>query len=444
MTPPVDLSDIRALLVSHLDNAGIARVKMLPSHKIAGASAKGTTVSLSAGMLFSVDDHVNSTEALDATVGDLRGIPDMEAVAMLDAESGLAWAPTDLYALDGTPHPTCQRSALRRTAARAASMGYELSVGFEMEFTLFRGTKTAPELAHAGPGYSTRVALELEAWHLDTLDALTAAGVPVEQLHPEYGDGQLELSLAPRDPVRAVDDFLLARIVITRTALAHGLLVSFAPVPVVGIVSNGCHIHLSARRDGRNVFAAPDSPNGFSDEAGWMIAGILERLDEGVALHGGSVLSFERLKPHNWAGAYVCWGPGNREAALRFMAGYAGYEDQQSNIEVKCPDPAANHYLSATALIATALDGVERRLPLPPAVLVEPGLLDDADRAAARVRPFPTYLGAALDLLEASEYFRNLFGDLAFGAYLATRRHEWEAYGSTDPSALAALLRWRY
>jgi len=28
-----------------------------------------------------------------------------------------------------------------------------------------------------------------------------------------------------------------------------------------------------------------------------------------------------RLQPGNWAGAYVCWGTENREAALRFVVG---------------------------------------------------------------------------------------------------------------------------
>jgi glutamine synthetase len=444
MNAPVDPTEVRALIVSHLDNAGIARVKMLPADKIASAGVKGTTISLSVGMLFSVDDHVNSTAALDATVGDLRGIPDMSALAMLDAGSGLAWAPTDLYGLDGLPHASCQRSALRRVTASAAEAGLEVVVGFEMEFTLFRGTPAEPVLAHVGPGYSTRVLLEHEAWHLDTLTALAQAGVPVEQLHPEYGDGQFELSLAPRSPVRAVDDYLLARVVITRTALAHGYLVSFAPVPVVGSVANGCHIHLSALHEGRNVFFDSHSDSGMDVLGERMTAGILARLDEGIALHGGSVLSFERLRPHNWAGAYVCWGPGNREAAVRYMAGYAGYGAQQSNIEVKCPDPAANHYLSVTALIASALEGVSQELPLPQAVLVEPGLLSEDSLAEAGGRLFPQDLGAALVMLDGSAFFRGVFGDLAVDAYLATRRHEWEVYGTVDPEVVAAAVRFRY
>ncbi|GGL99100.1 glutamine synthetase [Nakamurella endophytica] len=442
--PLVDSSRIRALAVAHLDNAGISRLKLLPQHKVSSAGSKGATMSLSVGMLFSVDDHVNSVPELDATVGDLRAVPDMSAVALLDEQRGLAWAPADIRSLDGSPHSTCQRSLLAAVDARARQAGLDFLVGFEIEFTLFTGTKAAPVLAHTGPGYGMLPFLELESWHLDLLDALAIAGVPAEQLHPEYGPGQLELSLAPRPAVRAVDDYVLARQVITRVSQAHGLLVSFAPVPVVGAIANGCHVHLSATRDGRPVFHDPGQPTGFSPEAGHLVAGVLEHLDEGVALLGGSTLSFERLRPHNWAGAYVCWGTGNREAAVRYMPGAAGFGGEQSNIEIKCVDPAANQYLAVAALMGSALDGLDRRLPLPAEVQVEPGTLGEAERAAGRVRPFPPDLGAALQLLAGSPFFAELLGPVLHSSYCAVRQHDWETFGTRPPADVAAAVRWRF
>jgi glutamine synthetase len=297
----VVVDDIRALMISHIDNAGISRVKIAPQHRVRSALTKGSTISLSVGMLLAIDDHATSTPSIDPTIGDLRGIPDEAALAWIDRERGLAWAPSDLYGLDGAPHPTCQRSALKRIVRDA---GFDFLVGMELEFTLFRGTKDDPEVAHLGPGYGTLPFFELESWHLDLLDALQVAGVPVEQLHPEYEDGQVELSLAPRDPVRAVDDYVLARMIVTRVALQHGLLVSFAPVAVFGGVSNGCHIHLSAVSGdgGSNIFYDPERDSGMTIEAEHMIGGIVSNLVDGLVLLGGSTLSFERLKPHNWAG----------------------------------------------------------------------------------------------------------------------------------------------
>ena len=70
MNGSVGFDDIRALLVSHIDNAGISRVKVLPHRRLLSASTHGATVSHSVGLLFSVDDHLNATEALDPVVGD--------------------------------------------------------------------------------------------------------------------------------------------------------------------------------------------------------------------------------------------------------------------------------------------------------------------------------------------------------------------------------------
>lgn len=444
MNRAVRFDDIRALLVAHIDNAGISRVKVLPHRRLLSASTHGVTVSNSVGFLFSVDDHLNATAALDPVVGDLRGIADTSSMALLDAESGLAWAPADLYALDGSVHPTCTRSALRRVVDDAHDARLGFSIGFELECTVFRGTPHDLATATSGPGYSTRAVVEVEGFAMAALAALDFAGVPVEQMHPEFGNGQLEFAFAPRDPLAAVDDLALARIVLTRVAQAHGLLISFAPVPIVGGATNGCHVHLSATREGRNLFAEPTAAHGVSEDGGRMIAGILDRLEEGVALLGGSVLSFERLRPHTWAGADICWGPANREAAIRFVRGQAGMGAEQSNIEVKPVDGSANPYLAVAAIIAAALDGLERGARLPEPVHVDPSTLTSAERRAAGIRPLPADLGSALHRLGSSEFYRGVFGDVLLDAYVATRQHEWEAYGEMQPEAVADVVRWRY
>ncbi|MGC5586133.1 hypothetical protein ACPYOC_17575 [Ornithinimicrobium sp. W1665] len=435
---------VSALLVAYIDNAGLARSKVLPRARLDTAAAGGATISRSVASLLAVDDAVLSTPNIDAAIGDLRCIPDLGALAVLDAERGLAWAPSDLCRLDGAPDPICQRTALKDVLATAEVAGFDFTVGFELEFSVFRGTKDDPVLAHAGPGYGNTPFIELEAFHLDLLEALAAAGVPVSQLHPEYGNGQLEVSLEPADPVTAADQFLLARLVIARTAQAHGLLVSFSPVPVPGEATNGCHIHLSARRDGRNVFHDPNSPTGIGVAGEHMIAGVLAHVGDTVALLGGSVLSFTRLRPHSWAGSYICWGKGNREASVRYMAGQQGREDAQANMELKVADAAANPYLAVAAFLAMALDGVDKDLTLSPEITVDPDTLTEAERAERGVRTFSPDLGQALVALESSELVTRTFHPLLLEAYLTVRRHEWTTYGRMVAEEVAARLRFRY
>lgn len=444
MTTGVNTDDIRAIMVTYVDHAGISRIKVVPGRRLASLERSGATASLSAATLFSTDDYPISTPALDAAIGDVRVMPDLERLVMLDPDAGLAWAPSDLRGLDGSPFPTCTRSALRQVSDEAKKAGLEVLIGLELEFSLFRGTKDDPELAHSGPGYGVLPFLELEALHLELLAEMERCGVPVEQVHPEYGNGQLELSFAPREPLTAVDDFILARTIVARVCLRHGFLVSFAPLPTPGESTNGLHIHMSATRDGRNVFHEPDAANGIAPEGAQMIAGVLASLGESIALLGGTTTSFARLQPHNWAGAYICWGDGNREAAVRLMRGFAGSENAQANIEVKCADGSSNLYLAVAAVLSAALRGTAESLALPIGVDAEPGSLSDEQRSELGVLPFAENLVTALDGLEASSFYRSVFGDVLLDNYIAVRRHDWATYGELPLDDAATASRWHY
>jgi glutamine synthetase len=440
----MDLQHVRALVISTLDNAGVSRVKVLPGPQVEGAFLSGCGVSVSVGALLAVDDHVTRSSQIDPIVGDLRGMPDRSAVAVVDKASGLAWVPADLVDLQGTPYPTCPRTALKRVAADWVSAGLEVSVGFELEFTVFGGTDDAPMFAHSGPGYAAGAFLQLEAWHLEVLSALVEAGVPVEQIHPEYGQGQVEIALAPRNPVRAVDDYLLARFIVSRVSRRHGLRASYAPITDSGTATNGCHIHFSARNKDGNLFHDAAAATRMGPAGENMTAGILGRLAESVALLGGSALSLARLQPQQWAGSFICWGTGNREAAIRFVPGLKGYEDRQSNIEVKCCDGSANQYLAVAALLAAALDGLRRQLRLPAEVTVDPGILDEAERKRLDIKAFPPDMFTALDDLDGSSFLHAALGHELVDAYVAVRRGEAERFAKLEREAVIAALRWRY
>ncbi|MFE5839245.1 hypothetical protein [Arthrobacter sp. NPDC056493] len=440
----LDLQQVRALVISCLDNAGVSRVKVLPATKVEDAFHNGCGVSVSVGVLLAADDHVTRSSGIDPIVGDLRGMPDRSGVAVIDKASGLAWAPADLVDLHGAPYPTCQRTALKRVVAEWAAAGLEVSAGFELEFTVFSGTQDAPVLAHSGPGYGAAAFLQLEAWNLDVLASLVEAGVPVEQIHPEYGRGQVEIALAPRNPVQAVDDYLLARFIVARVSRRHGLLVSYAPIADSTTATNGCHIHFSARNVDGNVFYDAAAVTQMSPAGESMIAGVLARLAESSSLLGGSALSLARLQPQQWAGSFICWGTGNREAAVRFVPGLKGYEDKQSNVEVKCCDGSANQYLAVAAILASALEGFREQQQLPAEVTVDPGTLSEAERERADIRAFAPDMLTALDGLDGSSFLRTALGHDVVDSYVAVRRGEAGRFARLDREAVIAALRWRY
>ena len=316
-------------------------------------------------------------------------------------------------------------------------------MAYEVEFTVFTGNYTEP--AHAGPGYGLRPWLQLEEFGRALLSALASAGVEVEQLHPEYGPGQLEISMAPRSPVAAADQYVLARLVIERTARQHGLTVSFAPKTVPGAIGNGAHLHFSATRDGRSIFAGGTGPHGLTRDGEAMIGGLVAHLPEAAGLLAPSVISYARLVPGLWSGAYACWGLENREASVRFIRGDRGGPGSAANVEVKCIDGASNPYLAAAAVLAMALAGLAG------------GLAARRARRAATRRPWPPPRGsrpgshrlpdslpAALTLLAGSALLRSALGSAVVDCLVAVRRYEADRYGDLPEDERIALLVSRY
>ena len=146
------------------------------------------------------------------------------------------------------------------------------------------------------------------------------------------------------------------------------------------------------------------------------------------------------MQPGHWAGAYVCWGTENREAAVRFLVGGPS-NPQGANVEVKVIDPSANPYLATAAMLGLALDGIQRNLTLPPEVTVDPASLTDAQREAAGIAELPSDQADALDALDQSSLLRGILGDEPVDAVVAVRRYEQQNYGDLTPDELAEKFR---
>jgi glutamine synthetase len=318
-------------------------------------------------------------------------------------------------------------------------------MAFETEFTLFRPDGQGGwTFAHEGPGYGLRALIDTEAFAAELLAAMEEAGLGTELLHPEYAAGQMEVSVAPAPPVAAADRLVLTRLLIARTARRQGLRASFAPVIVPGDVGNGCHLHFSAESDGVPLFGGGGGRCGMTARGEHLVAGLVAAVGEMAGLLAPSALSFTRLVPGHWSGAYACWGVENREAAVRFIEGTLSSRPGSANCELKCMDHAANPYLAAAAVIAATQDGLQRALPLPDPVGEAPDSIPEAERQRRGILRLPTDLGAALDSMEKSPMLRSALGEGLLGAFVAVHRYELAAFAGRPEQDVAAALRWRY
>lgn len=434
---------VRAVAVTIVDNAGVTRVKTFPTSRLERAARWGIGLT-PVFAVFMVNDSITTSESVTGPVGDLRLILDPDRLQMLPGQPGWAWAPADQYTQEGEPFDCCQRAFLRRMVGRAADAGLEVLTGCELEWFLGREQDGTMVPAGTGPGYGAAVLAQLSDYARDLVSAFEDHGSGVEQLHPEYAPGQLELSLSHRPSLAAADLNVMARQVIRSVSARFGWQTCFSPVVVPGQVGNGGHVHLSVWREGQNLLAGGPGPYGMTPLGESFVAGILSELPALVAVGAPSVASYLRLVPSHWAGDYACWGRENREAAVRFITGMVGDREGAANVEVKCFDQSANPYLAIGALLAAGLAGVERSLTLPPEVGDDPASHPPAELEARGIRRLPQTLAESLEHLERSEVLRQAMGAPLYQAFVAVRRAELEAYGSLDAEAIAAAHRFRY
>lgn len=435
---------VEAVVLGFVDPAAIVRVKTIPLRRFVEAVRSGIGLSTVFAVALSNDQFTSSPGFVEGPSGDLRLVPDPDATVPLAAMPGWAWAPVDQFTQEGEIWGACPRSFLRRMVEAFAARGLGVRTTYEFEFSLGCETEDGRvEPAHHGPGYSDVVLVANHELALDLIRAFEAQDLDVQQFHPEYTDGQFEVSVAPRDPLATADQALILKQTVRAVAKRYGLRASFSP-RTFGDVGNGMHLHLSPWREGVNLLAGGDGPTGMTSEGEAFVAGILRELAALVAVCCPSPLSYARLKPHRWSGATQCWGPENREAALRFITGIVGTHGHAANIEVKPVDGTCNPYLAMGTTLAAGLAGIEEGLRLPPPTVEDPSELPPEERERRGIRPLPSSLTEAADELERSTVLRTAMGDLLFETFLATRRGDVEQYANVDEDEMVRQYRWRY
>ncbi|MDH6142094.1 glutamine synthetase [Kitasatospora sp. GP30] len=431
---------VEGVILSWVDNAGLARVKTVPVRRLEHAAVWGVGAAPCFDVVL-VDDSFTTSHHIGGPVGDLRLIPDLGRLTKLAGQPGWAWAPADRFDQDGSEHPGCQRRFAQRMIAAAAARGLELRAGIEIEWVVaLAGPPSEPPVYPShGPAYGFNRLVDLSDYLRDLLHALDEQGLPVLQLHPEYTTGQFEVSTAPEDPLGAADTSVLVRQTVRAVGARHGLRTSFAPAVEAGGVGNGGHLHLSLWRDGQNLGKGGPGPYGLTGENESFLAGVLAELPALLALGAPSPASYLRLVPQHWAGSFQCWGRENREAALRLIPGPAGEGAGSANAELKCFDLTANPYLLIGGVLAAGLAGIDACRSLPTEVPEDP-----ATRPEGEIPRLPGSLAASLAEFRTSGLLREALGEPLFEAVGAVRQAELELFARHTPDELAAATRWRY
>jgi glutamine synthetase len=362
---------------------------------------------------------------------DLYLIPDYSTFAVLPwtVEEGYSEARFLCSAAnpDGTPFEGDTRNVLKKTVERAADKGYTISVGPELEFFLFKtdenGNPTI-ELSDNG-GYFEPSPKDLgERVRLEIYRALKAMGFTIEASHHEVAEGQHEINFKYADALGAADLATTYKWVVKTIAQKFGLHASFMPKPVFGINGSGMHVNMSFFKDGENAFYDPTDELQLSEEAYKFIAGLVENVKSFAAITNPLVNSYKRLVPGYEAPCYIAWSASNRSALIRIPA----KKGMATRVELRCPDPSANPYLTFAVIAAAGLDGIEKDLQVTASINEDIFHMTEERRAELGIENLPGSLEAAVEELENGEIGLKTLGQHVFGEYVAAKKSEWDSY----------------
>lgn len=441
--PPSAEHEIDAIAVTFVDLAGIARMKCVPQAGEASLTASGIGMSI----LWSAsqgNDEFAKPLGLAGPTGDMRLVGVADARRVVSTAPGWAWMPVDQRQQDGSVWEACPRQFATRMVTALGDLGLGLRVGYELEWALIpAGHATAASPVDVSPSFGSARFGGLHAYFRALMAAADAAGVGVEQMHPEHGQGQVEASLRARDPIFACDDTVIFRLLASTLAERDGFRASFSPKPFLSEVGNGHHLHFSVWSAHDNLFAAGSGSNRLHPTGEAFLAGVLEHLPALTGLGASSPVSYVRLRPSQWAGAFACWGVENREAGLR-LEGTATGNPVSANVEWKAVDPTANPYLAVGGMIAAGIDGVRRELALPKPFAGDPASLSEAERRELGVRPLPRSLQEAGEAFGQSAVLREAMGPFLHACVEAVRLGEARAAAGLSDAELIDLYRFTY
>lgn len=366
---------------------------------------------------------------------DMLAFPDASTFQILPwrpSHNGVARVFCDVCTPDRKPFAGDPRDALRRMFRKAEKAGYLLNVGAELEYYYFPDEHTPEPLDNVGY-FDLSVSDAARDLRRNTVLTLEKMSVPVEYTFHAAGRSQHGMSLRHAEALSMSDAVTTAKLIIKQQAYESGCHASFMPKPLAGEDGSAMFLHQSLfDHDGNNVFWGEDDEKyHLSDIAKHYMAGILAHAREISAITNPTVNSYKRITTGgDSVPQYATWGLRNRASMIRIPV-YKPGKQLSARIELRSPDPMANPYLVNAVTLAAGLDGIERKLELPPEATAETLKLTDRQMLEAGYTPLPRSLKEALDVFEDSQFMKDALGEHIHSFFLKKKRNEWHKFEST-------------
>ncbi len=333
----------------------------------------------------------------------------------------------DVYNPDGTPFEGCPRYVLKKVLEELEEYGYEFCVGPEVEFFLFQTNDNGDPTTktHDEAGYFDLAPNDLgEDAREDMCLTLEELGFNIEASHHECAPGQHEIDFKYDGALATADNVSTFKLVVKTIAKSHGLHATFMPKPIKEAHGTCMHLNQSLMKDGKNIFCSDSDELGLSQEAYYYIGGLIKYARQFAAITNASVNSYKRFVKGYEAPTHISWGAADRSPLIRIPAA----KRMATRVELRNPDPTANHYLALAAVLSAGLAGIKNKIEPPKCF---DGCSYDVDykkKEFSNIEEFPSSLGEALEELENSTLMREALGDHIFNMYLTAKKNEWRQY----------------
>lgn len=332
----------------------------------------------------------------------------------------------DVYTPEGEPFAGDPRYILKKAVEEAEKLGYTLNVGPECEFFLFHtdeiGNPTT--LTHEQAGYFDIGPVDLgENARRDMVLTLEQMGFVIESSHHEAAPAQHEIDFRYDDALKTADNIMTFKLAVKTIAKRHGLHATFMPKPKAGCDGSGMHLNLNLMKDGKNIFADEKDENGLSKEAYYFIGGLMQHMKAMTVIFNPLVNSYKRLVPGYEAPVYTAWSSKNRSHLIRIVG-----KGENTRVELRSPDPAANPYFALAAALMAGLDGIRHKTEPPKSVERSICEMTEEERRAAGAEALPDNLSKALEAFEEDSFMKDILGEHTYARYIECKSKEWNEY----------------
>ena len=411
------------------DANGIMRGKRIPASHWDTICEGGNAMSIAT---FAIDMTCDVWDTpyvnFDNGYPDMHIFPETQPVP-IPWEPGVAICFGRAEGMDHKPVPIDPRNALIAQLERAEKMGLTINVGTELEFYLLDPETMEPK-DKGIQVYGLERAAELEHVLGPIRQQINECGIPIEQSNPEYAAGQVEVNIRYDEALLAADRVVMFRTLVKQLAHAHGYKATFMAKPFFEESGNGFHVHYSATKDGKNVFADGGKLSAMGMN---FLAGVQSRMAEAAVTGSATVNGYRRRQPYTFCPINTAWGVDNRTVGLRIIEG----SDSAVRVEKRDAGADCNPYYLLAADIAAGLDGIEQGMT--PTAECTGNAYEDEDAA-----PIPTDLATAIELARGSDWLKGVMGELCWELYMQMCEREQGFYDEFINSQVTQLERDRY